>query len=72
MTKEQFRANSTATRRATRRAIAHGYASRWSPIVALMREIDTCPAMLALRKADAMLARVGSVGGADIGLEAYS
>ena len=72
MTRNEYKAKSTATRRATRRAIAQGYASAWSPLISLVREIDTCPAMLALRKADAMLARVGSVGGADIGNEAYS
>jgi hypothetical protein len=72
MTRTEYKAKSTAARKAARRAIAQGFASHWNPLVSLMREIDSCPAMLALRKADAMIARVGSVGGADIGNEAYS
>ena len=40
--------------------------------LALLVECHACPAMIESRKRDAMLDRVGSVGGADIGLRAYS
>ena len=39
---------------------------------AILVECHSSPEMLAFRKREAMLDRVGSVGGADIGLKAYA
>jgi hypothetical protein len=72
MTRTEYKAKSTATRKAARRAIAHGFASHWSPLVSLMRDIHASPAMVAFHKREAMIDRIGSVGGADIGNLAYS
>lgn len=73
MTRNEYKAKSTAARKSTLRAIRAGFASHvlFGRGMALLASMEQTPAMIEFRKREAMLDRVGSVGGADIGRVAY-
>jgi hypothetical protein len=71
MTKQAWKNEHRAARRAARKAEKIQGWYRWTAGMALVRELDNCPELLAMRERDAMIDRIGGRPGSEIGNNIY-